>query len=363
MADLTRFDFYAMRFIYSEDVMAMNAEEVGQYLLLMCHAWLGGKGASLPDDCALLEVYARGAVSAKVLAKFPIVETEHGARRRNTTLFREWEKVLQRYNEAAGRKGGQAKTEAKAGAARENGKLGGRPKNPSETQQNPSNNPSPKPNQAIPDQTEPSQTEPESETMSMKNRINEIAGKKVVNSQNGADLEFIARKYGKEVVLGDFSDFLHYNPDVTFPVSAYLKIADERLQLGAQSAIIQSDSRINEIVAFVYTVSQQAPRSADVAKLLAENSQEDIQDAFKDYADNLDEFGLKGSARVFFKDGAGTGIILARRQKKAADAALEASTKASIETGVEARRAEADARKKKIDDEEKLAEKLGYNPF
>ena len=71
---------------------------------------------------------------------------------------------------------------------------------------------------------------------------------------------------------------------------------------------------------------------------------------------------MKFAAENFSKMAPG-GIILARRQKKAADAALAASVATSIETGVEARRAEVDARKKRMDEEERLAEKLGDNPF
>ena len=88
----------------------------------------------------------------------------------------------------------------------------------------------------------------------------------------------------------------------------------------------------------MYTISKQAARGVDVAKLLADYSQGEILDAFRAYAEPLDEWNLANSARVFFKDGAGAGIILARKQKKAADAALEASTKASIETGLVERR-------------------------
>jgi hypothetical protein len=57
--DLTRFDFHALRFLKSEDVELMTAEEVGQFVLLMCNAWLGGKAASLPNNAALLAKYAR----------------------------------------------------------------------------------------------------------------------------------------------------------------------------------------------------------------------------------------------------------------------------------------------------------------
>lgn len=91
MADLTRFDFHAKKFYFSEDVQVMSAEEVGQYLLLLVAAWLGGKDTSLPDNAVLLARMARvNKVSELVLAKFPVVETEYGPRRRNDTLYGEW---------------------------------------------------------------------------------------------------------------------------------------------------------------------------------------------------------------------------------------------------------------------------------
>ena len=154
MPDLTRFDFHAFRFMYSEDVRSMSACEVGQYILLMCEAWLSGKDASLPDDLKILALWARcEQVSDKVLAKFPVVDTEIGPRRRNARLYSEWCKVLERQEVASenGKKGGSSTSVYKSDAARENGKLGGRPKNPTETQaltQTQTN-----PNQAVPNQT------------------------------------------------------------------------------------------------------------------------------------------------------------------------------------------------------------------
>lgn len=100
MTDLTRFDFHAKRFYFSENVRVMSAEEVGQYLLLLVESWMGGKDASLPDNSVLLARYARvQQVSENVLAMFPVIETEHGARRRNETLFQEWSKANQRVEE------------------------------------------------------------------------------------------------------------------------------------------------------------------------------------------------------------------------------------------------------------------------
>jgi len=91
MAELTRFDFHVNRFLNSEDVENMTAEEVGQYILLLCHAFVKGREASLPDDPAVFARYARvKKVSDLVMKKFPLVETEWGQRRRNTPLYEEY---------------------------------------------------------------------------------------------------------------------------------------------------------------------------------------------------------------------------------------------------------------------------------
>jgi len=203
--------------------------------------------------------------------------------------------------------------------------------------------------------------------MAKRDRIASIAGKQKLGKEEGKGIDFLITQYAKEVpetVVTDFEQwFAAEGSGYEYPVSAYIKIAPSRLQAGAERGIIKSDGRINEIVAFVYTMSQQAPRSADVAALLAENAQDEIQDAFKEYADGLDDFGLKNSARAFFKDGAGTGIILARRQKKAAEAKQKAEIATSTEVGIAQRRATQEELAKRIQAEKDLADKLGDNPF
>jgi uncharacterized protein YdaU (DUF1376 family) len=92
--DYTRFDFHALRFLKSEAIEVMTAEEVGQFVLLMCHAWLGGKGASLPNNPKLLARYARcEEISEAVLAMWS--EGEDG-RLYNDTLSEEWAAVSER---------------------------------------------------------------------------------------------------------------------------------------------------------------------------------------------------------------------------------------------------------------------------
>jgi uncharacterized protein YdaU (DUF1376 family) len=69
---ITRFDFDVADFLASEDVAAMTAAEVGQYILLLCAAWIGGKDATLPNEPRTLAKLARAPreVSAKVMRKF-----------------------------------------------------------------------------------------------------------------------------------------------------------------------------------------------------------------------------------------------------------------------------------------------------
>lgn len=156
MADLTRFDFHVNRFLYSEDVQVMTAEEVGQYFLLICHAWMGGKNASLPNNPTLLAKFARcHEVSSLVMSKW---ELGSDNRLYNNGLTREWQAATGRYMSASenGKIGGLVKSEAKSNAAKENGKLGGRP---SITQAKPNGTQSIS-DQIIPDQSIPNQSIP-----------------------------------------------------------------------------------------------------------------------------------------------------------------------------------------------------------
>lgn len=90
MPELTRFDFHVNRFLHSDDVESMTAEEVGQYILLLVHSFLKDE-ASLPDDPAVLARYARvKKVSDLVMKKFPLVKINGVPRRQNGPLYQEY---------------------------------------------------------------------------------------------------------------------------------------------------------------------------------------------------------------------------------------------------------------------------------
>src|SRR5258708_7264878 len=93
---LTRFDFDAAEFLADEDVAAMTAAEVGQFVLLKCAGWLGGKDATLPNDQRTLARLARatnGRVAPVVMRKF--ISTAEG-RLSNPELSEEWKAACAR---------------------------------------------------------------------------------------------------------------------------------------------------------------------------------------------------------------------------------------------------------------------------
>lgn len=105
-ADLTRFDFHVNRFLDSEDVQQMTAEEVGQYILLLCQAWKLHKDATLPNDERYLNRVARvEKISPIVMKKFSHITVEIDGvkehRLRNKRLYEEWQKAMNRYRRFA----------------------------------------------------------------------------------------------------------------------------------------------------------------------------------------------------------------------------------------------------------------------
>lgn len=96
----------------SEPVEAMTDAEVGQYILLLCKSFMSGKAASLPDDPEYLAKWARcKKVSPRVMAKFDLIETEWGPRRRNDTMYGEWLAASERSASASerGKKGNEVR--------------------------------------------------------------------------------------------------------------------------------------------------------------------------------------------------------------------------------------------------------------
>ena len=206
----------------------------------------------------------------------------------------------------------------------------------------------------------------------MKNRLlgnlckaaaKELKNTRGVNPQWAEKADLLVVAYGMDAIEKDFAEWMESVRDSkpSNPVTDYLRIVDERM--GEKPTVDENDPNVVNIVAQTYAKTGRPASKTAVRKLLDSYAACDIIEAWTHYTEGLENKELPYAVKNFFHDGGADGIILARRQKKAADAALAASVATSIETGVEARRAEADARKKRIDEEEKLAEKLGDSPF
>jgi uncharacterized protein YdaU (DUF1376 family) len=153
--DITRFDFHALRFLKSEDVEIMTAEEVGQFLLLMIHAWLGGKAASLPNNPTLLAKYAR----CKQVSEAVMREWKEGpdGRLYNETLSEEWDAAVGR--SAHGMRGAAARWNKDKSTGNAQGNAPAMPEH-SPSIAPPFENPMPKPYQAVPNQSKTLSSEP-----------------------------------------------------------------------------------------------------------------------------------------------------------------------------------------------------------
>jgi hypothetical protein len=135
--DLTRFNFYALRWAYDESIMMMNHQEKGQFEDLRVKAWLSQNGCHLPEDpqqlAKMIGCEPGETISSKVLALWPVGED---GRRRNEELSQEWQETTGRVlaAQASGSLGGQAKSESKTAAARLNGAVGGASKSESKAE-------------------------------------------------------------------------------------------------------------------------------------------------------------------------------------------------------------------------------------
>lgn len=345
MADLTRFDFHVLRFMKSLDVMSMSTQEVGAYILLLCESWLLGDDCTLPDDPALLARMARlRKVPQKVLHKFPVDETtKWGPRRRNDILLKEWRAAQERSASAArrGKKGNEVRYgEATASLQRDNSETTAKLQ------------PSPNPNQAVPNQTEPE----DNDTMALKDKIQRITGR--VRLFNLSDFNAYGRIYGSDVVADDFENWFNAGGStMDNPETAYLTVALKRLsqvRTDSEAEVSFNDPRILEVSTAIYKLSGQGVRTSDVKNFLARHSASDIIGAFTEFVTPLDDFGRNGSVRTFFRDGAGDGIIASFTKDREDRAQQERTMKVILDKNLAEGARKREALLATFDDETKI---------
>jgi len=95
MAKAPAFQLYTKDFLASESIALMEAEEIGWYILLLCHAWNSEPVGTLPNDDEKLRRLARADKTSwtsnkdKVLVNFPV----EGDRRVNARLIQQFKEA------------------------------------------------------------------------------------------------------------------------------------------------------------------------------------------------------------------------------------------------------------------------------
>jgi len=191
-------------------------------------------------------------------------------------------------------------------------------------------------------------------------------GQTRLQPQETFKLESLAADYGKSVVEADFISWCEEvrGADHNYPVSVYIRAADARLKSLAAAEDQAEDPRIVTLSAYVFGLVRRTPHPADVKKFLAKYSLEDIQEAFKAFAEPLDEYEQKWAIKNFFRDNGGEAMVLYIVQKK--EAALRQAREVEMSTaqGLLQAEREQQARIKQMEEEERQdSYRDGSKPF
>lgn len=195
----------------------------------------------------------------------------------------------------------------------------------------------------------------------------EIAAKEMkitkgVNPQWKEKADLLVIAYGQSAVEADFVDWIESvresRPEN--PVTDYLKLIDERL--GNAPATSEDDPQVTSLIASAYKASGRPPAKSDIQKLLDLFSKDEIQAAWDEYTNRLDENELKYAVKNFFRDGGGRGIIVARRQMKDEQVARIKIETVSAQLAEEAHCQNEDIILRRRLEEEEVAARVAANP-
>lgn len=276
MADLTRFDFNAKNFLTSETVRRMSDAEVGQYVLLLAEAWLCGRDTTLPDDMPFLARLAHtDKISDRVLEKFPLVETNHGLRRRNEVLYGEWVEAQRRSE--AGREKAEKRWGVDKPASRVNANFipvhadsnaaGDAQAVPSRTNPNQSNQPNNTTGGAVGvegDQSKIITTVFGCDWSNIRSRHRHTFGKKPDKTFYFNKYVSACKEYGEEVVLACFDEWAPTamewvrRDNVSHPLSAFFKKLPD---MAEEEKAVQSEKQQEATV----LAAEEAARLRDAA--------------------------------------------------------------------------------------------------
>lgn len=131
-----------------------------------------------------------------------------------------------------------------------------------------------------------------------------------------------ARVYGEAAVVADFESWAsdHTGENIAFPISSYSKIMDARLR---GIMLSEKNPENEQLGSRLYQIGNKVFTTEQIFKLLKNYSAQEIEQAYKEFIDGLDDFEMKSAVRNFV-DGGAAAIILTQRKRKAESAVVEA---------------------------------------
>ena len=191
-------------------------------------------------------------------------------------------------------------------------------------------------------------------------------GKRQLYPQETEMLRSLGSVYGNATVEADFVLWAEEKrgEDIDNPVRSYARLAAARLKTVQMEIEQKADPRIVEITGFVFGLINRTPHPDDIKRFLVNYSQTEIQDAFRAFAEPLDEYEKKFAIKNFFRDNGGEGVIYSIKRAKVVAEQQAREVELSTAQGLLQAEREQQARIKQMEEEEHQdASREGSKPF
>jgi hypothetical protein len=132
--------------------------------------------------------------------------------------------------------------------------------------------------------------------------------------QEREKLRNAAEVFGSAEVLSDLEKWAEENnaSELSYPLSAYLKVVDSRLRQAAPKK--EKNQDVIRIGAEAFRLTRHTPLDYKVIELLEHYSVDEIIASFQEYVNGLSEKEIGYAVKNFFNFGGADAVILARRK-------------------------------------------------
>lgn len=130
-------------------------------------------------------------------------------------------------------------------------------------------------------------------------------------------LELVASVYGFAAIEADFEQWCESvkADSPRYPISEYLKHIDERLGGRREQSKPSASPEAERVGILAYRLTNKIPSTSSVQSLLSDFPESEITAAFSEYVASLGPSQRSWAVKMFFIDGQGRIVLLARRER------------------------------------------------